>query len=222
MSDQENNSADQNINEQSRSISKKKKTDSENLEIEMDSLSDTDDSLCNPANEHVIKPDKSSSSVGTSTLDLDHINTPNAAFLSHLELLQTSSQYLPVSSTYGGIYSENLSDKLPPSTSIPAVDDDDNGQFSSSDTTGFDENEQKAAEDIVRKLCRNGKLMEFQEGEDFIKVIVYEDSQEEDNDDQSEYEDEEIASFGRKRKQPGKSRNLLECLTEPGKENKRG
>lgn len=35
------------------------------------------------------------------------------------------------------------------------------------------------AEDIVRKLCKNGKLMEFQEGEDFIKVIVYEDSADE-------------------------------------------
>lgn len=35
------------------------------------------------------------------------------------------------------------------------------------------------AEDIVRKLCRNGKVMEFQEGEDYIKVIVYEDSEEE-------------------------------------------
>jgi hypothetical protein len=34
------------------------------------------------------------------------------------------------------------------------------------------------AEDIVRKLCKNGKVMEFQEGEDFIKVIVYEDSEE--------------------------------------------
>ncbi|KAL4225111.1 helix loop helix domain [Mactra antiquata] len=30
------------------------------------------------------------------------------------------------------------------------------------------------AEDIVRKLCQHGKLMEFQEGKDFIKVIVYE------------------------------------------------
>lgn len=34
------------------------------------------------------------------------------------------------------------------------------------------------AEEIVRKLCKNGKVMEFQEGEDCIKVIVYEDSQE--------------------------------------------
>ncbi|XP_052226173.1 uncharacterized protein LOC127841388 isoform X2 [Dreissena polymorpha] len=45
----------------------------------------------------------------------------------------------------------------------------------------LDDIDKKAAEDIVRKLCKNGKLMEFQEGDDFIKVIVYEDSQEEEN-----------------------------------------
>lgn len=64
--------------------------------------------------------------------------------------------------------------------------------------TEFDANEQRAAEDIVRKLCKNGKLMEFQEGEDFIKVIVYEDSQEEDNDTLSADEGEGQTSYGRK------------------------
>ncbi|XP_052800240.1 uncharacterized protein LOC128231448 [Mya arenaria] len=45
----------------------------------------------------------------------------------------------------------------------------------------LDEDDKRVAENIVRKLCKNGKLMEFQEGEDFIKVIVYEDSQEDEN-----------------------------------------
>lgn len=84
----------------------------------------------------------------------------------------------------------------------------------------LDENEQKAAEDIVRKLCRNGKLMEFQEGEDFIKVIVYEDSQEDDNDTQSADESDQM-THGKQRTLGGRgqSRNLLDCLTEHGKEN---
>ena len=38
-------------------------------------------------------------------------------------------------------------------------------------TVSLDEDDKRAAEDIVRKLCKNGKLMEFQEGEDFIKVM---------------------------------------------------
>lgn len=84
----------------------------------------------------------------------------------------------------------------------------------------LDENEQKAAEDIVRKLCRNGKLMEFQEGEDFIKVIVYEDSQEDDNDTQSADESNQMThSKQRTLGGRGQSRNLLDCLTENGKEN---
>ena len=78
----------------------------------------------------------------------------------------------------------------------------------------------READEIVQKLCKNGKIMQFQEGEDFIKVIVYEDSNEENNDNEDtasgEESDKEIecqteVDQGTERMRP---RNLLECLTE--------
>ena len=79
------------------------------------------------------------------------------------------------------------------------------------------ENQSKEAEEIVKKLCKNGKIMQFHEGDDYIKVIVYEDSQESnDLEDTLSVEELENTAEGNDGKdtEPRQTKNLLQCLTE--------
>ena len=68
---------------------------------------------------------------------------------------------------------------------VQNIDPDDNDHDEAEDEAVDDDCDKEAtAEEIVQKLCKNGKVLTMTEGENYFKVIVYEDSNEtrDDND----------------------------------------
>lgn len=92
---------------------------------------------------------------------------------------------------------------------------DDSGEASDSMEYPEVDGHSNEAEEIVQKLCKNGKIMQFQEGEDYIKVIVYEDSQDNDAEETLSAEEIENSLSDSKKGEGGqiRPRNLLEHLT---------
>jgi len=220
-------------------VSKKQKMDSQMTQTdcktdpELSFPSNLDDSFTyatasmHPVAQPTVDTDKDESAISSSTVLLEDTSAPNSQLLNSLQLSRVPTQCQTMSNVHGYINNSDKSNSILPTTSLSYIDENNNIKTNCevsnthSEMAMYDANEQQAAEDIVRKLCKNGKLMEFQEGEDFIKVIVYEDSQEEDVDSQSVDEEESMVSVSQHRAQTGPSRNLLDCLTESGKEIKK-
>ena len=80
------------------------------------------------------------------------------------------------------VKSEDAQDNSPSPRKQVKVDDEQTaGNDSDVDVEQVDENKcepEQSAEEIVQKLCKNGKVLTLTEGEKYFKVIVYEDSEE--------------------------------------------
>ena len=80
------------------------------------------------------------------------------------------------------VNTEDAQDNSPSPRKQVKVDDEQTaGNDSDVDVEQVDENKceaEQSAEEIVQKLCKNGKVLTLTEGEKYFKVIVYEDSEE--------------------------------------------
>lgn len=68
---------------------------------------------------------------------------------------------------------EDITANSPDDVSVCDIDNKENA-----DNPNDDCDNEAAAEEIVQKLCKNGKVLTLTEGEKYFKVIVYEDSEE--------------------------------------------